>query len=162
MNFDREANVRFGFSFLYPREWDRKDPMNGDGNTYVNPKNPDVKILAWGSYAVLYENINEAVIKTIESMKREKKFKLLYDTESGRHAYSWEKENDEVAETREQVEGRRFVYQCFVDKKKITYMHLITQKDDIQFSIKCEAPSKAYSDYEDLFLHIVSSIHILV
>ena len=48
------SNGRFGFSFLYPKSWDRRDPMNGDGNSFAHPKEPLVCMSTWGSFVGTY------------------------------------------------------------------------------------------------------------
>ena len=64
-DLEREVNPRFGFSFLHPKTWDRRDPMNADGNTYFDPKHQDVRMLAWGSYGVLYPTLDVWVSETL-------------------------------------------------------------------------------------------------
>lgn len=81
-NFEKETNVRFGFSFLYPKTWDRKDPpTNSDGNIYIHPKNQDIKMYAWGNYNIeesLEENIEEVDIPESFYAKYFKRKKIAY------------------------------------------------------------------------------------
>lgn len=166
-DFEKETNVRFGFSFLYPKTWDRKDPpTNSDGNTYVHPKNQDIKMLVWGNY-----NIEESLEKNTEEddipesfytkyFKR-KNNRVLLDVESGKNFDIWSKENDVVLMYREQLVGRRLVYQFKRDKKKITVMHCSTIFEDTKYNVLCEAPSNIFSEYEDLFIFLYANLKIL-
>jgi hypothetical protein len=43
----REVNVRFGFSFLVPENWDRWDPQNGDGAKFAHPDDEQIEIRGW-------------------------------------------------------------------------------------------------------------------
>jgi len=166
-NFEKETNVRFGFSFLYPKTWDRKDPpTNSDGNIYIHPKNQDIKMLAWGNYNIeesLDENIEEDDIPEsfIARLFKRKKNRILLDVESGKNFDIWSKENDVVLMYREQLMGRRLVYQFKRDKKKITAMHCSTIFEDTKYNILCEAPSNIFSEYEDLFIFLYTNLKIL-
>jgi len=158
-NFEKETNVRFGFSFLYPKTWDRKDPpTNSDGNTYIHPKNQDIKMLAWGNYII--EEVTDLISVDPEYCKR-KKVRILLDVESGKNFDIWSKKNDEVSMYREQLMGRRLVYQFKRDKKKITAMHCSASFADTKYNILCEAPSNIFSEYEDLFIFLHANLKIL-
>jgi hypothetical protein len=65
-DLDREANPRFGFSFMYPKEWSRRDPDNSDGNAYIAPRDDGrtLEMAAWGSYAVVEPTLEEWVAQT--------------------------------------------------------------------------------------------------
>ena len=166
-NFEKETNVRFGFSFLYPKTWDRKDPpTNSDGNIYIHPKNQDIKMYAWGNYNIeesLEENIEEVDIPESFYAKyfKRKKNHILLDVESGKNFDIWSKKNDEVSMYREQLMGRRLVYQFKRDKKKITAMHCSTSFADTKYNVLCEAPSNIFSEYEDLFIFLYANLKIL-
>jgi hypothetical protein len=162
-NFEKETNVRFGFSFLYPKTWDRKDPpTNSDGNTYIHPKNQDIKMLAWGNY-----NIEESIeeVDNPESFYskhfKRNKIRILLDVESGKNYDICSQQNGIDTLYREQLIGRRFVYQFKRDKKKITAMEFITSLEETEYHILCEAPSNIFSEYEDLFIFLYANLKIL-
>ena len=62
---------------------------------------------------------------------------------------------------REQLMGRRIVYQFKRDKKKITARESITSLEETEYHILCEAPSNIFSKYEDLFIFLHSNLKIL-
>jgi len=166
-NFEKETNIRYGFSFLYPKTWDRTDPpTNSDGNTYVHPKNQDIKMLAWGNYDIeesLDEKIEEDDIPVsfFAKLFKRKKNRILLYVESGKNFAKWSKKNSALSMHREQLMGRRLVYQFKRDKKKITAMHCSTSFDDTVYNVLCEAPSNIFSEYEDLFIFLYANLKIL-
>lgn len=166
-NFEKETNVRFGFSFLYPKTWDRKDPpTNSDGNIYIHPKNQDIKMYAWGNYNIeesLEENIEEVDIPESFYAKyfKRRKVRILLDVESGKNYDIWSEQNGIDTLYREQLMGRRFVYQFKRNKKKITAMEFITSLEETEYHILCEAPSNIFSEYEDLFIFLYANLKIL-
>ena len=158
-NFDKETNVRFGFSFLYPKTWDRKNPpTNSDGNTYIHPKDQDIKMYAWGNYII--EEVADLISVNPEYCKR-KKARILLNVESGKNFDIWSKKNDVITMYREQLMGGRIVYQFKRDKKKITAIESITSLEETEYHILCEAPSNIFSKYEDLFIFLHSNLKIL-
>ena len=158
-NFDKETNVRFGFSFLYPKTWDRKNPpTNSDGNTYIHPKDQDIKMYAWGNYII--EEVADLISVNPEYCKR-KKARILLNVESGKNFDIWSKKNDVITMYREQLMGGRIVYQFKKDKKKITAIESITSLEETEYHILCEAPSNIFSKYEDLFIFLHSNLKIL-
>ena len=60
-DLETEVNPRFGFSFSYPKTWDRVDPANADGSSYFDPKEPRVSFSAWGGYAVVSRTLDDYV-----------------------------------------------------------------------------------------------------
>jgi len=158
-NFEKETNVRFGFSFLYPKTWDRKNPpTNSDGNTYIHPKNQDIKMLAWGRYII--EEVTDLISVNPEYCKR-KKVRILLDVELGKNYDIWSEQNGIDTLYREQLIGRRIVYQFKRNKKKITAMESITSLEETEYHILCEAPSNIFSEYENLFIFLHSNLKIL-
>jgi len=116
----------------------------------------------WGNY-----NIEESIeeVDTPESFYskyfKRKKVRILLDVESGKNFDTWSKKNRVVSMYREQLEGRRFVYQFKRDKKKITAMHSSTSLAETEYNILCEAPSNIFSKYEDLFIFLYANLKIL-
>jgi hypothetical protein len=158
-NFEKETNVRFGFSFLYPKTWDRKHPpSNSDGNTYIHPKNQNIKMLVWGCYYI--EGITSLVL-TSSRYNKNKKVRIILDVESGKNHDIWSAEDDNLSMYREQLEGRRIVFQFERNKKKITAMESIATLENIEYHMLFEAPSKDFSKYEDLFIFLNSNLKIL-
>lgn len=159
-NFEKETNVRFGFSFLYPKTWDRKDPpTNSDGNTYIHPKNQDIKMFVWGGYII--EGINDLISLFNPEYCKRNKIRILLDVESGKNYDVYSQQNGIDTLYREQLMGRRLVYQFKRDKKKITAMEFITSLEETKYHILCEAPSNIFSEYENLFIFLHSNLKIL-
>jgi hypothetical protein len=69
-DLELETNARFGFSFLYPKNWDRRDPHGNDGNVYTHPKDRGVEMRAWGNYAVVSPSLDEWVKWTLDIEKK--------------------------------------------------------------------------------------------
>lgn len=57
--FESNINSRFGFKFLYPKTWDRSDPMNNDGNKYIHPTNEKISITGSASFSFIEDDIFE-------------------------------------------------------------------------------------------------------
>jgi len=160
-DLQREANQRFGFSFLYPKTWDRKDPMNADGNTFVDPKNPEVRMLSWGSYAVVCPTLEELVSEILKDAGDKLGYRLICNVESGKHMITWDEREGTPVEVREQIEGRRLQYEYIENGKKKTVLQILTQVQDRQFTVLCETPSRLYPAYEDLFLALLAGLRVL-
>lgn len=123
-------------------------------------------MLVWGNYNIeesLGENIEEDDIPESFYTKhfKRKKNRILFDVESGKNFDIWSKENDVVLMYREQLMGRRLVYQFKRDKRKITAMHCSTIFEDTEYNVLCEAPSNIFSEYEDLFIFLYANLKIL-
>lgn len=160
-DLETEINTRFGFSFSYPKTWDRADPANADGNSYFDPKEPGVSLTAWGGFAVVSPTLDDYVSFSLHQAERHSGFKLLLDRESGRMLVGWDTLGSGSTETREQIQGRRIVYEVNDSSKRYTIMQVFTQVDSVQFSLRCRAPSSLYPAYQDLFLRLVSSLRVL-
>ena len=86
-DLELETNSRFGFSFLYPKNWDRRDPHGSDGNIYTHPKDSGIEMRAWGGYAVVSPTLENWFSRTMELETQKSGFRILRETESGRHVY---------------------------------------------------------------------------
>jgi len=74
----RTSNLRFGFSFIEPKTWDRLDPTNGDGNGYTHPTKPDVNISVSGHYDVLNEgDVSSSVGSRLDWLKKRKGVQII-------------------------------------------------------------------------------------
>lgn len=160
-DLELEINPRFGFSFLYPKNWDRQDPENSDGNSYKHPKNSRIEIRAWGGYAVVSQTLDEWVSWMMERETQKPGFQILRNTESGRHVYYYRQTEKGVIKSREQIRGRRVVFRYEESAEAFTAMQVSTQFGNAQFAIRCEAPSGKYPGYEDLFIVLGQSLRVL-
>ncbi len=158
-DFAHDANSRFAFSFDYPKTWDRTDPANSDGNTYICPKNDFVTLRVWGSWSGAL--MGDAT--TEEFLRQKAKYNLVSKRESGKNYYEWNEIDDDVVETREQIPGIRMVYEYFDTDRKVKMRALLieTTHNDRSVSLMCEAPANLYPSYEDLFLELGSRLRIL-
>ncbi len=165
LNFDEhlglEINARFGFSFLYPKTWDRRDSENSDGNIYVHPKDERVEMRAWGGYGVVSPSLEEWVSWTLGHEAERPGYRLLMNRDSGRHVHYFTENDSEVVESRDQIRGRRVMYEIERDGRPITTMQVFTQFEDTQFAIRCQAPSPDFSRFEDLFITLGQSLRVL-
>lgn len=135
---------------MYPARWDRFDPANGDGNTFLHPKDEKTKVLAWGSYS-LGTDLNDESDRTLEYASRHKKYNLIKKTESGRHIRG--------EKTRSQIDGMRIEY-SYKDKDNVYLfvMQSITYYKGITFSIMCQTKLKYKDQFNEDFLNIVGSL----
>lgn len=158
---ERTSNPRFGFSFLHPRVWDRKDPTNGDGNTFTHPKERDIEILAWGGYAVVSPEFDDWVEQVIEWESEKPGFVLVTNVASGGEMIDFvEGAGGSYEKVRTQIEGRRIVFRTG-EGGHLTQMRMFLQLADTQVSLACQAPTNIFEQYEDLFLKISKEIYVL-
>ncbi|MCY9764398.1 hypothetical protein M5X06_08560 [Paenibacillus alvei] len=151
---ERESNPRFGFSYLFPKHWDRVDPVNGDGNTYIHPENNKIKILVWGSYAVVWTELEELIKNTVNIESENKKFELYKKISSGKYVRT---EN-----SRAQIEGVRIEFSYYDEEnEKINFIQAFTQYKESQFCIRCQVPNKYYKTFYNDFLNISSSLYVI-
>lgn len=160
-DLERETNPRFGFSFLYSKTWDREDPMNANGNTFVDPKNPEVRMSTWGAYGVVWPTLEELVSEILKDAGHKPGYRLIRNVESGRHMIAWQEREGTLVEFRRQIEGRRLQYQYIEGRKRKTVVEVLTEVEDKQFGVCCEAPSHLYPAYEDLFLALLAGLRVL-
>jgi hypothetical protein len=156
-----EINPRFGFSFLYPKEWDRRDPPNNDGNVYVHPTDERIEMRAWGGYAVVSPSLEDWVQWTMRLEAERPGYRLVLDRESGRHVHYFTERNDRVVECRAQIPGRRVVYEVEENGIRMTRMRMFAQFDSSQFAIRCQAPTSEFLHYELLFVTLGQSLRVL-
>jgi hypothetical protein len=156
-----EINPRFGFSFLYPKEWDRRDPDNNDGNVYVHPTDERIEMRAWGGYAVVSPSLEDWVQWTLGHEAQRPGYRLLMDRASGRHVHYFTESKEGVVECRMQIDGRRVVYDGGEGGGSTTTMQVFTQFESSQFAIRCKAPVSEFSRYEHLFLTVGQSLRVL-
>ncbi len=161
-DFNREANPRFLFSFLYPKTWDRFDPENGDGNRYRDPKNSDIHCSFWGSLAVLSPNLEDSVDWSLAQAAKESGFEMITNVESGRHQVSWTDMDGKVQEFREQIRGRRLVYRSKPEgNTSVISMELFLHTGDREIRALCQAPESLFPAYEPLFLTLLAEVRVL-
>jgi len=161
-DFNREANPRFLFSFLYPKTWDRFDPENGDGNRYRDPKNSDIHCSFSGSHAVLSSSLEESVDWSLAQAAKEPGFEMITNVESGRHQVSWTEIDGKVQEFRKQIEGRRVVYRSKPEgNTSLISMELFLYTGDREIHALCQAPESLFPAYEPLFLTLLAEVRVL-
>jgi hypothetical protein len=178
---ERDQNARFEFSFLYPKTWDRRDPTNGDGHLFVHPTDTSVRCAFYGHHTMPdMLNVPEGsdpstllaaeVKESLSFDEREPGFKLLLNTESGRHVHrllpahrrSAAVSNDtNYIESWEHVEGRRIVYRTLESGEPITHMTLFLVYDGRTIGGDCEAPESRFETFEPLFLTLLSGVRVL-
>jgi hypothetical protein len=110
----RTSNPRFGFSFLHPRTWDRKDPTNSDGHTFVNPMDNDTEIAAWGQFDVVEGSSG----MHDDTQKQLLGYRLIEDVEKGMWLVDTKVVNGERKPVRTEIPGRRLKYEYDRDGKK--------------------------------------------
>ncbi len=150
ISIEHESNPRFGFSFLYPARWDRFDPANGDGNTFVHPEDEKTKILAWGSNS-FEASLNDELDRVIEHASKNKEYNLIKKTESGRYIRG--------EKTRSQIDGMRIEY-SYKDEDNVYLfvMQSITYYEDRTFSVMCQTRLKYKGQFSEDFLNITGSL----
>ena len=158
----REAYARFGFSFVHPAIWDRQVPTNGDGNTFHNPDNPQIKLAAWGQYAVVSPDLYSWVDWTIECLQKINGFCLLTRVPAGGHLVDHvDRGRNKPLTWFQQIEGFRIVYKTDEDGHMFTATQTFLQFGNTQVGLCCKAPSAIYGYYEELFLVISKELRIL-
>lgn len=157
----RATNLRFGFSFLYPKTWDRNSPQNIDGNTFVDPKNPEVSVFASGAHAVFCPTLEYWISEILKNASLKPGYRLIRIVESRRHIMTWDEREGKRVPGREQIEGRRLQYEYLERGKRKTILEMLTQVGDTQFAVRCEAPSDLYPAYEDLFVALLAGLWVV-
>lgn len=151
-DFDRHLNGRFGFGISYPKTWRKTTPVNGDGVTLTNPRDENIQILAWGSlFCMVCGSVEECVCDPFDVPLR---------------TGDWVEVNgDFIVEEK----GRDITYKQSINavrnttiedgvKKEAVYTSLLNNGRSI--GVSCMAPVEKYADYEDLFLKVISSLHV--
>lgn len=158
-HLELEINSRFGFSFLYPKTWDRRDPHNNDGNVYVHPTDARTEIRAWGCYAVVSPTLEDWVGWTLRQETHRLGYRVITDRESGRYVHYFQGNGAKVS--REQIRGRRVLYEVAEDGIALTIMQIFAQFSNSQFAIRCQTPSSIFFRYELLFLTVGQSLRVI-
>jgi hypothetical protein len=160
-DLELDSNSRFGFSFLYPKNWDRRDPQGNDGNIYTHPKDPRIEVRAWGGNAVVHPTLDRWISSTIGIEAEKPGFRVLRSIESGQHVYYERQTDKSLVKARDQIAGRRIVYEYNEGSEAFTAMQVLTQVAETQFAIRCQAPSSTYPVYEDLFIVLGQSLRLV-
>jgi hypothetical protein len=155
-DFGSDLNPRFGFKFAYPKKWDRSDPENSDGSTYIHPTYASVEVRAWGTYPVVWPTIEEGIANTLAPRSGEA-IRVIRRADSGKYYIA------QVGEqvVRQKVPGVRAVYDLKPDKKWYRVMQLFVQCDGPQVGVRCLAPRHLYRSFEPLFLHVCDSLELI-
>jgi hypothetical protein len=145
-----DYNARFGFTYLYPKTWNRSYlPVNGDGTSYTDPKNENVEVRASGSLIVLPENRPDLICKSNEPDC----------TPSGRNVFLQKK--DGTKQIYYKIDGVRRREEVVLSGKGYTVISITTIYKESVISISCQAPSDTYENYEDLCNRLVASLSIV-
>ncbi|MEV6175188.1 hypothetical protein AB0L99_44250 [Streptomyces sp. NPDC051954] len=153
----QQVNPRYGFSFQYPAAWSRRDVANGDGNTYVDPDNPAVRVAAYGS---LY-----AAGSFEDQVAQERSFiedgggSIDQDQEAGLVLFDLSRSQP----TQTDVEGWRLRYSgkdadTGVMTKTLKRFALVGNRF---IAVQLTAPAKDYAQYSATFDLIASELRVL-
>ncbi|HEV8515528.1 MAG TPA: hypothetical protein VGQ59_19730 [Cyclobacteriaceae bacterium] len=157
-NLARDTNKRFGFSFVLPKTWDRMDPVNGDGNRVIHPKNPDVMVSFSGHYDALnFRGVSETVAENLVWRKKENGFKLLLSRQCGTYYDTLDGGNVKTG----QLNAWRIKYSFRKERKILVVIQFHCYYNGICFQINCQAPKKEFDFYEDFFLYLISEFRVL-
>ena len=153
----QQVNPRYGFSFQYPAAWSRRDPANGDGNTYVDPDNPAVRVAAYGS---LYTAGSfEDQVEQERSFIEDGGGSIDQDQEAGLVLFDLSRSQP----TQTDVEGWRLRYSrkdedTGVMTKTLKRFALV---DNRFIAVQLTAPAKDYAQYSATFDLIASELRVL-
>jgi hypothetical protein len=160
-NLNRTINPRFGFSYIEPKNWDRFDPTNNDGNRYLHPNKTDVSFAIWGMYDVFEDgNVWMSIERREKYLKNEKCYKLILSRPCGTYYNNYPDENS--VET-EKIEAWRLKYKI-KDKqtgKRVTVIEFLCNYNNKRYTILCQARNKDFLMFEDFFLFLISEFRIL-
>lgn len=151
-DLEREGNPRFGFWFSYPRTWDGRDPTNGDGNTFVYPKDQNVRLLAWGSLTA-DTDIYSYVETNLGYKEDDAGFELLESVESGGHFVE--------GNARSQIPGWRLLYLSTEDGVDLINLEYMTLYDNRGIHVLFIAPAADFAIYEDLAFDLIRSLVVV-
>ena len=159
--FERIVNVRFGFAFFHPKDWSKREPINGDGFVFTDSKNPKAFITASGAYflAGVYPiEIKEGRFKLDQYLKEYydvKNEEILYDRIAPCDAEDWDKETQTPRLT------KAFAREvCFKKGEEITVL-LVAIHDDRIITIECRTMEKDFKTYRSIFETAIGSMQIL-
>jgi hypothetical protein len=160
-NLNRTSNPRFRFSYIEPRTWDRLDPDNGDGSKYMHPTKSNISFSVSGMHDVLEDgDVSNTIKRQVESLSKQRGFKLLLSRPSGSYYYDFPDEN--TIET-QKIRAWRLKYNL-LDRssgKLLTIFEYRCNFDGVCFTIHCQVPRKEFDIYEEFFLLIISEFRVL-
>lgn len=135
------TNIRFGFTFAYPRAWLRETSGSTDGHTVRHPLTEDIEIRGWGGHAVVWDTLDSWICMSTKN--------------TGGHFVS-RTEVDVPIEMSgmSHTDGFRLVY----DDGNVRQMQVFVQVEARQVSILCSAPKKDFPRYEPTFLTACNSL----
>ena len=130
-------NGRFGYEFPYPNHWipDRA-PGNRDGQVFVNPKNPAMKIRGWASnklpaFAAIIPNNNHTQTVSASSLQRN------FETEQGLRGHL----QVEIGEN-------------------ISSIALTVVQAEVSYSFQAQSPNEDFAAYYPLFYSLARQYRI--
>jgi hypothetical protein len=147
----REANARFGFSFLYPVGWKRFEPTNADGVRLTAPENHHVQILGFGRFQVAASLPEGAVSSTSLLNSQPDRVRLISDAPTTIENAS--------GETKPAV-ARKVIFQREVDGAVIKTLEVIAEVGDVEVCVRCEAPLEDFPAFEKLFSDVIQSLRV--
>jgi len=156
-DLEKVVNQRFAFSFKYPKTWDRKDPTNNDGFTFVNPMDPDTEISAWGAH--VFEPGDTGIWDDYQEQLPG--YRPIEDVRKGMWLIDTKVVNGKSGTVRMELPGRRLKYEYDRNGKKVTVLEVRTEYQSEEYAIQCASPSSDYPKYETLCFTIVNSLRVL-
>lgn len=149
----RDVNVRFGFSFLAPANWNYWVPENSDGSKFAHPDDERIEIRAWGGYAVLHDDLESSVEFEIDCFRRNVLFELVSMTDVTRSVCDLE--GNHLVQQR--VKAKRLVYR----NQTHTVLQVKTRVGGTEFTIRCQAPTERFPEFRTMFIHATHGFQIL-
>ena len=159
--FERIVNERFGFALFHPKDWNKMEPINGDGFVFTDPNNTNTSITASGAYflAGVYPiEIKEGRFKLDQYLKEYydvKNEEILYDRVAPCDAEDWDEETQTPRLT------KAFAREvCFKKEKEVTVL-LVAIHDDRIITIECRTVEKDFKTYRGIFETATGSTQVL-
>ncbi len=131
---ERYVNVRFTFSVLVPKKFHRTFSTNGDGIILTSAENKNIEIRAWGNHNALFHTFEEEVKYINEGQK----VLFLKDISS------------------KLIKGKKII----TEEDDLRSIRILLYRDDIFYSVLCQAPKNDFNKYEKLFEKITQSIRL--
>lgn len=138
-DLERVHNDRFGFSFDYPRHWNRKTSTDNDGHIITHPNNSQIEIRGWGTHNVLKQGLKQWA----EEM-------------SGHEPDIVVTEISVTTRTREPIklEGRRVTTKL----ENRWFVQVLLEHRGVQASVLCACPKRLFPKYEKFFVDTCHSL----
>lgn len=146
---------RWGMRFQRPQMWDTDDlPTNSDGVSFVEPTARRFRITGSGGFTMDFDGYEDPEQLVLGYAKELPNYRLIQS----------------VPFTVSNRRGRRVTYQFRDDEPDpntwpartiVTAMHAQTREDQVEMSVRCEAPAAEFSRYERLCLRLLSSFQVL-